>query len=179
MRAVITAALVLLTQSGCAPNATTYYRPAMDGGRVLAKHCVPTESIVEFGTLPFQASVIEGQNAWYVVLGLPAKKPPQLTWRTFHFGASNFRTRDPVSGITTSELSISVLRDDKSESVVEPYSPTRPGAWLYSIDVKLPSPPPDKFELLIPPVVLDGKEIQFPPIHFERKLWVGISAFNC
>jgi hypothetical protein len=27
--------------------------------------------------------------------------------------------------------------------------------------------------------VIDDEEIEFPTIHFERKVWVGISPFNC
>ena len=115
----LTVVSVLLIQLGCVPNATTYYRPSMDGGEVLAKHCVPAESIVEFGDLPLQASVIEGHRVWVVALGLPSRRPLQLTWQTFYFATSEFYVRDPANGITTDRLPISVLRDDRSNSVVE------------------------------------------------------------
>ena len=170
---------LLLTQLGCVPNALTYYHPSMDGGQVLARHCVPTESIIEFGPLPIEASVIEGHNAWFAVLGLPSKRPPKLSWQTFHFATSDFYIRDSLTGVTTDKLPISVLRDDKSDTVREPYRPPSTKGWLFSIDVKLPGPPPERFELLLPPVVIDGKEVRFPPIRFERKIWMGVSPFNC
>lgn len=170
---------VLLLLTGCVPNATSYYYPSMEGGRVLAKHCVPTESIIEFGSLPMQASVIEGNNGWFVLLDLPAKNPPQPTWQTFHFATPDFRAHYPNDGITTDSLPIQVLRDDKSDSAVEPYRPTQPRSWLYAIDIKLPGPPPERFEILIPPLLIDGREVRYPPLRFERKTWVGISPFNC
>ncbi len=177
MRKTIPFVLLLLT--GCVPNATSYYRPSMEGGQVLARHCVPTESIVEFGALPMLASVIEGNNGWFVVLSLPARRPAQQMWQTFHFTTPDFRVRDLDSGVTVERLSVSVLRDDRWDSPVEPYRPPRPGGWLYSVDVKLPGPPPEKFELLIPALVIDGHEVRYPPIRFERKTWMGISPFNC
>jgi hypothetical protein len=164
---------------GCVPNATTYYRPSMAEGRILTRHCVPTESIVEFGSIPFQASVMEGSNGWFFTLWLPWKRPPDSTWRSFHFTASDFRLRDLGSGVTTSSLAVSVSRDDKLESIVEPYRPPRPKDWFYSIEVKFPGPTPEKLEILIPPLVIDGREVRFAPIRFERQLWMGISPFNC
>ncbi len=170
---------VLLMLTGCVPNATSYYRPSMEGGQVLARHCVPTESIVEFGALPMQASASDGNNALFVSLSLPSKRPTQTAWQTFHFATPDFRVRDLESGATVEGLSVRVLRDDGSDSLLEPYRPPRPSGWLYSVDVKLPGPPSAKFELLIPALVIDGHEVRYPPIRFERKTWVGISPFNC
>ncbi len=170
---------VLLLLTGCVPNATSYYRPTMEGGQVLARHCVPTESIVEFGPLPLQAVANEGNNALFISLSLPWRRPAQTAWQTFHFTTPEFRVRDLDSGASIEGVSVRVLRDDNSDSLVEPYRPQRPGGWRYSVDVKLPGPPPKKFELLIPPLVIDGHEVRYPPIRFERKTWVGISPFNC
>ncbi len=179
MSVIKTVPFVLLMLTGCVPNATSYYYPSIEGGRVLARHCVPTESIIEFGSLPIQASVIEGNNGWIVLLTLPAKRPPQPTWQTFHFTTPDFRAHYPDRGGTSDRLQVSVLRDDKSDSVVEPYHPPRPGSWLYAIDIKLPGPPPEKFEILLPSLMIDGREVRYPPLRFERKTWVGISPFNC
>lgn len=179
INAIRTIPLVLLLLTGCVPNATSYYRPSMEGGRVLARHCVPTESIVEFGSLPMQASANDGSNALFISLSLPSKRPAQSAWQTFHFAAPEFRVRNLDSGVMIEGVSVRVLRDDSSDSVVDPYHPPRAGSWLYSIDVKLPGPPPEKFELLIPPLMIDGREVRYPPIRFERKIWMGISPFNC
>jgi hypothetical protein len=165
--------------AGCVPNATSYYRPSMEGGQVLARHCVPTESIVEFGALPMQASIIEGNNGWFASLSLPSKRPSPPAWKTFHFATPDFQMRDLDTGVTTGGLPVRVLRDDKSDSPVEPYRPPQTGGWLYAVDVKLPGPPPEKFELLMPALVIDGREVRYPPIRFERKTWMGISPFNC
>lgn len=131
----------------------------MDDGEVLARHCVPTESIVEFSALPIQASVIEGHGTRDTAVRLPSKHPPQLTWQTFHFVSSDFYVRDLANGITTDRLPVSVLRDDASDSVVEPYHATRPGPWLFTIYVELPDPPTERFEFLLPAIVIDGQEI--------------------
>lgn len=175
----ITAVSLFLTQLGCVPNAAIYYRPSMEGGHILARRCVPTESIVEFGALPMQASVIEGHRAWEIALGLRPMKTLQPTWQTFHFATSDFYVRDLVSGITTNSLPISVLRDDKSSSAIEPYRMAGRGQGLFTIYVELPGRPPERFEFLLPPLLIDGKEVRFPPIRFERKVWTGISPFNC
>ena len=47
------------------------------------------------------------------------------------------------------------------------------------IQITLTDKLPDNFELLSPSIVIDDEEIEFPAIHFENKLWVGISPFNC
>ncbi len=172
------APFVLLMLAGCVPNATSYYHPAMEGGRVLSRHCVPTESIVEFGELPLRASVSEANNSWLVLLGLPAKRPPTQTWQTFRFSSSDFRVRYLDGGMSDT-LPISVLRDDKSDSAIEPYRPPRPDGWLYALDVRLPGPPPVSFELIMPALLIDGREVRYPPLRFERKTWMGISPFNC
>ena len=130
---------------GCVPNATTYYYPSMDGGQVRSRHCVPSDSILEFGALPLQASVIEANNGWLILLTLPAQRPPQRTWQTFRFTTADFHVRDLDSGIAIHRLPTRVLRDDGSESIMQSYSPARPGRWLYAIDVKLPAPPPARF----------------------------------
>lgn len=164
---------------GCVPNATTYYRPSMAEGRILARHCVPTESIVEFGPLPFQATVMGGEDRWYFVIGLPWTRLPESHWEAFHFVTSDFHLRDLDSGNTIRPQAVSVSRDDKVDSIVEPYRLPRSKSWSYSIELKLPGQAPDKLEILIPPVVIDGREVRFAPLRFERKIWMGISPFNC
>jgi hypothetical protein len=151
----------------------------MEGGKVVARHCVPTESIVEFGDLPFQALVIERRGSSVVVLRLPARATSRPAWRTFHFTAADCSVRDLAGGVTAHRWATNVIRDDNSDSVVEPYKVTRPGRWLYTIYVGLPKPPAQAFEFLLPPRVIVGREVQFPPIRFERKSWMGISPFNC
>ena len=171
--------LGLLVMTGCVPNTTVYYRPSMEGGQILARHCVPTKSIIEFGTLPLQVSLVEGNNGWSVIMGLPVKRPPHTSWQTFHFTSSNMQLRNLDNGELITLQQAFVLRDDDSNSIITPYRPLRPGRWLFTVDMKLPTPPPNEFELLVPSMVIDGHEVHFPPIHFERKMWMGISPFNC
>lgn len=158
---------------------TTYYRPSAPGGRVLAGHCVTAESIIEFGVLRLQASVIKGQKYWLVVLRLPSRKPAHVPWQTVRFATADFHIRDLSTGALSSGLPVAVLRNDEYDSVVDPYDLARPGDWLYSIDVNVSALPPERFELWLPPMVLDGHEIRYSPIVFERKIWEGISPFNC
>lgn len=172
----LTPCTLLLLLTGCAPNATVYYRPSVDGGKVVAAHCVPTQSNIDFqvGSLPFRARANEGQNATIVSL-----TPSKSSWKTFHFTTANFAMRNLGSGVTTRNLMVRVMRHDKSDSIIEPFHAQTAKGHFYWLDVYLPRPTPENFEILSPPIMVDDQEFQFPPIRFERKGWMGISPFNC
>ena len=165
---------MLLT--GCVPNATVYYRPSVDGGKVVTAHCVPTQSNIDFqvGSLPIRARANEGQNGTIVSL-----TPSASSWKTFHFTTTNFAVRNLDSGVTIRNLLVRVMRHDKSDLITEPYHVQTEKGHYYWLDVYLPRPTPENFEILSPSIMLDDKEFKFPPIRFERKVWVGISPFNC
>lgn len=169
---------------GCVPNATTYYRPSLAGGTVLASHCVPTESnlVFQVGPLWVHAVANQAMNGVIVNLDLSSQsfraRQPLASWRTFHFNEGGFSVRDLDSGATTQNLQARVFRQDKSNTLSDPYR-LQAGQGSYWVDVYLPNPPPERFLLLGPSIVIDGLEMQFPPLRFERKVWVGVSPFNC
>lgn len=165
--------------SGCVPNVTTYYRPAVEGGRLSAGRCVPTESIVTFGALPIEARVVEGRDNWYLMLDIDPQGAAVPRWQSFRFGTGDFRIRDLDTGVIVKGLSVAVRRDDETASVLERYRRPASGRIAYAVEIGVPGTPPRRFELLLPTAEIDGVETVFPPVRFERRTWVGISPFNC
>lgn len=174
--------LLFLFLSGCVvPNAVTYYAPTMAGGKVVERgRCVPTKSVMEFGALPLHAAVTRvAGNRWMVLVNLPLPKPPRPAWRQFHFQSADFYFRFATDGRKVPAKSITVSRDDHQGSLLIPYASSRPRHWSYYVDVWLPQQPGKAFDFYLPPVVIDGTVYHYPPIHFEKQIWVGISPFNC
>jgi hypothetical protein len=181
--AVIACVLLAHSVGGCAPNLVTYYRPALDGGRILTPHCVPTESIVEIdlpkanGPLRVRAWADNGTHVNQVDLLFNGK-----AWKWIHFTSTRFRIRDLDRGVTVDASSVLALRSDGLPKLTtEPYRapPERPGSFRFGVQINSSVPLPARFELLSPPVVIDGREIVFPPIRFEQQQWLGISPLNC
>jgi hypothetical protein len=175
--------LFALLLEGCAPNAFTYYRPVVDGGKVLKPHCVPTESIVEFnlpnanGRLHVRAWADNGKYVNQIALFFSGK-----AWREMHFTSTDFRIRDLEGNTILSASSVMAYKADGIVSLTaEPYlaPPERPGLARFHVQINSHRPLPNSFELLIPAVVIDGEEMTFPVLRFEQKQWLGISPFNC
>jgi hypothetical protein len=181
--AVILFMLFALFLEGCAPNAVSYYRPEVDGGRVLKRHCVLTESIVEFnlpdanGRLHVRAWADNGKYVNQVSLFFSGK-----AWREIHFTSADFLIRDVENHSTLNASSIIVYKADGIFNLTtEPYlaPPERSGLFRFHVQINVSRPLPNNFELLSPPIAIDGEEIVFPIIRFERKQWIGVSPFNC
>lgn len=181
--AAILCTLFALLLEGCAPNAVTYYRPVVDGGKVLKPHCVPTESIVEFnlpdanGRLHVRAWANNGKYVNQISLFFSGK-----AWGEIHFTSTDFRIRDIEKQLTLSASSTLAYKSDgMSDLTTEPYlaPPERPGLFRFQVQINLSQPLPNNFELLSPPIVIDGEEIVFPIIRFEQKQWMGVSPLNC
>lgn len=179
MQPYIAAILVMLIPalSGCVPNAVSYYRPAVEGGRTLSGKCVPIDSTVDLqlGLMPVRAGVSRG-HVFLALSGIPG--------RTIQFSSDEFKFRDLKTNRTLEPRSIEVYRDDGSKNLTVPYPQAGPGktsrgGMSFWIHVNLPDPIPDNFELIGPAVIVDGVEESFPVIRFEHKLWMGISPFNC
>ena len=164
--------------TGCVPNAATYYGPSVIGGRVVTRgHCVPLPADVLFrvGPLPVRARVMEGYRSTYIAVRLGADSASAgesgPSWQTFHFTSDRFVVRDLERKVDTTFDGL--MNADRAQPV------TTPTATPYWLEVHLPKPVPARFELVSPSLVVDGKELPFPAIRFTRKLWVGISPFNC
>lgn len=165
--------------SGCVPNVATYYRPAVDGGRLSAGGCVPAKSVVTFGVLPLEARVVEGARDWFVLLDIVAPEGAPAQWQSFRFETAEFRVRDTATGVVLDGPAITVRRDDRVDTVEVPYRRAATGRPAWSVELMWPGRPPRRFELLFPPAAIDGVSTRFPRVRFERRTWVGASPFNC
>lgn len=181
--AVIPCMIFMLSISACTPNAVKYYRPMVDGGKVLKPHCVPTESILEFalpdknGSLRVRAWANSGKHVNQISLFFSGK-----AWSEIHFTSTEFQIRDIEKHVIVSASSVLAYKSDgMSTLTVEPYlaRPERPGLFRFQVQINLPDALPNNFELLSPAIVIDGEEMVFPIIRFEQKQWMGISPLNC
>jgi len=176
---------LVLALSGCAPNAVTYYRPAADGGQVRARNCVPVESLLDLEiknthkSIEIRAWADDGKHINQVYIGFSGE-----LWSNINFTSTDFKVIDLDRNITIEILSVFADKHDGFTKLnTEPYTAPHLRAGLqiprFSVQIRLPDPMPKNFELSIPSVVIDGDEIELPTIRFERKVWVGISPFNC
>jgi len=175
--------LFALLLEGCVPNAVTYYRPVVDGGKVLKSHCVPTESIIEFnlpnanGRLHVRAWADNGKYVNQIALFFSGK-----AWSEIHFTSSDFRIRDIEENSIISASSVKAYKADSTVNLTaEPYKapPDRPGLPRFQVQINSHRPLPNNFELLSPTIVIDGEEMKLPVIRFEQNQLMGISPFNC
>ena len=170
-------ALLIPALGGCLPNAVSYHRPTVEGGKTLSGRCVPIESTVDLsvGLVPVRA----GLNRKHVFLSLS-----RMPWQTLRFSSAEFRIRDLQTGRTIEPRSVEVFRDDAVKSLTAPYpqgagtSAARGGSSFW-VHVNLQNPIPERFALIAPSLVVDGEEEAFPVIRFEHQRWMGMSPFNC
>ncbi len=150
---------------------------------MVTPRCVPTESMIEFnlpkpgGRLHVRAWADDGKHVKQVSLFFSGS-----AWNSIHFVSTDFRIRDVESQRTAAAASVTAYRsNDIAKLTTEPYlaAPERRGLSRFQVQVRMDAPLPDDFELLSPAVVIDGEEIVFPPIRFEKKTWLGISPLNC
>ena len=175
--------LFMVSLSACVPNSVRYYRPTVDGGKVLTPHCVPTESIVEFnlpstnGRLHVRAWANNGKYINQISLFFSGK-----SWNTIQFTSTNFQILDIEKHVIINASSVLAYRSDSTSNLtIEPYMapPERLGVSRLQVQVNSSDPLPRNFELLSPSIVVDGEIITFPSIRFEQKQWLGISPLNC
>lgn len=175
---------LVLAISGCTPNAVIYYRPAAEGGHVLAKHCVPVESLLDLEIKTNHSNIIirawadDGEYINQVYLGFSGG-----LWNNIKFTSTKFKVIDLDRNVVIEPLSIFADKDDGFTKLnTGLYAvPKKPLAKMpnFSVQIRLPEPMPENFDLSIPLIIIDGNEIVLPNIQFQRKVWVGISPFNC
>jgi hypothetical protein len=180
---IIPYTFLLLSLSGCVPNAVRYYRPTVDGGKLLKPRCVPTESIVEFrlpganGRLHVRAWANNGKHVNQISLFFSGK-----AWKTIQFESTNFQIHDLEKHVITDASSVlAYISDSTSNLATKPYlaPPERPGLFRFHVQINSSDPLPSTFELIVPSIVVDGETIAFPSIRFEQKQWLGVSPLNC
>ena len=170
-----------MTLCGCVPNAVTYYQPSVDGGQLRAPRCVPTKSLLDFtvrnnhGYMPIRTLADNGTHVHQVALFFS-----KGSWEKFHFSSTDFWIYDLDKKIKIRPSSVRTYSENGFRTLTtEPYSMKDGKLPVSEIQITLTDKLPDNFELLSPSIVIDDEEIEFPAIHFENKLWVGISPFNC
>lgn len=175
-------AILAMAFSGCLPNAVTYYRPSVEGGQLRQPRCVPTKSLVDFTIgnsrkyLLIRALSDNGKHVHQVALFFS-----DGSLEKFHFASTDFRIFDLDKKIMLRPSSVvAYLKSGQGALTTEPYYlKAGKGPVLLSVQINVPGMLPANFKLLSPSIVIDGEEIALPVIHFERKVWVGISPFNC
>jgi hypothetical protein len=174
---------LLASLCSCVPNAVRYYRPTVEGGKVLTPHCVPIESIVEFnlpitnGRLQVRAWADNGKHINQVSLFFSGK-----AWNMIQFTSTNFHIHDIEKNVIIDASSVLAYGSDSiSNLTTESYlvPPERPKLFRFHVQINSSDPLPSNFELLSPSIIVDGEKITFPSIRFEQQLWFGISPFNC
>ncbi len=177
---------VLVFLQGCVPNATVYYQPSVEGGKLQAGSCVPVKNRVAFvvgdsifSSLPVSAySNFSGKRInLSLSLGPPA-------WHKIHFLSERFVVYDVDNDKQYSDITIAVNRDDNIESSSTPYPDyskykSPPRYKYFDVHISVPDNNSETIELRVPPVIVNDVEVDFPIIRFHRKLWMGISPFNC
>ncbi|WP_143557822.1 hypothetical protein [Solemya velum gill symbiont] len=179
------AAVILpLALMACVPAAETYYRPSVKGGEISTGHCVPTESLSLFKvgdlSVRVRSFIISHINTVQVRLELKPSAGQRIYFVSDEFLIRNL---DQDIGVPISRP-LDVHREDMVKSPTVPF-PVKEVSLLpywelnFSIRVHFPFDDIEHFELVSPPIVIDGKKYEFPPIQFEQKIWAGIGPFNC
>ena len=179
---IIVHLILAVALAGCAPNMASYYRPSVMGGQLRTPSCVPTESLVDFTVgngrvqLPIRAFADDGKYVRQVALFFS-----RGSWKTFHFVSTDFRIHDLDKNITIQPAAVRVFSEHgMAPLTTAPFSlPDAKQPIRFNVQITLPGRMPDNFELLSPSIVIDGEEMAFPPMRFERKVWTGISPLNC
>ena len=146
--------------------------------------CVPTDSMLDFEIKNTRSSVKIRTRAGgnLVYLGFSGN-----LWSSINFTSIDFMIRDLEKNTTMQPLSVHAHEHDSygplqtGPYVAPPNSPVAQAANLprFSVDINFAEPMPKHFELVSPSILVNGEEIEFPSIRFEKKLWMGISPINC
>ncbi len=172
IKIVISSILLLSIFSACMPNATIYYRPTV---AIPSSHekgnCVPIEKYVHF-TIPTKKGAIRVRGygntfstsdgnfieAQYVIYG---------NWNEIKYAGDDFSAT--VTG------SDQTLQPTDFYGEVYQFEHTR----MFNSGCVFKKPAGKSFEFTFPVLLIDGEEITLPVLHIEKKLWVGLSPFNC
>lgn len=162
--------LLISALVGCVPNATVYYRPTVDVDSVHEEaHCVPMEKYVHFNiilkgqTLKVRGygntySSSEGTEGQFVIYG---------EWHEIKYKDSGFYLVVPGSDVKINPI--------KTYGEVNKHE----GYLMFNSGVVFPKQSSESFDIIFPPLIIDGEEVELPILHVKRTVWVGISPFNC
>jgi hypothetical protein len=178
---LLAAPILSVILAGCMPNPVSYYRPTVEGGKLSTPHCVPTESLMDFTLgsrhrLPIRVLADDGPHVRQVALFFK-----RGSWNRFHFVSADFRIRDLDKQVMIRPAAVRLFTEKGIEPLTAaPFAvPATDKPVLIHMQITLPGNMPDRFDVLSPDIVIDGEQIPFPVMHFERKTWMGISPMNC
>ena len=164
--------LLFIVLVGCVPNATTYYRPTVDIESTHEKsHCVPTEKYVHFNIkTKNQTLKIRGYGSTYPTSSGEFSEGQFVitgNWQEIKYKNDEFYLIDPDSSTKTKAIKIyGDVHDYKNKS-------------SFNSGAVFPRQKGDSFDVIFPPLLIDGEEVELPILHIEKKIWMGISPFNC
>ena len=157
---------------GCVPNATVYYRPTVNVESVHEKsHCVPTEKYVYFNIrIKGQTLKVRGFGNTYSNSeggGTEGQFIISGNWNEIGYKNKDFYI--VVPGIDLKIKSIKTYGDVHKND----------GSLSFNSGAVFPKQNGDNFDIIFPPLIIDGEEIELPILHIKRTIWFGISPFNC
>ena len=154
------------------PNATVYFKPTVDVESTHEQsHCVPTEKYVHFNIKAknrtfnvrgygnsYSHSYAEGTEGQYVISGI---------WKEIKYKNNDFYILIPGSNEKIKPKKVYGETHDYKD-----HSMFNSGAVFPRLDA-------DSFDVIFPPLIIDGEEVELPVLHIKRTIWMGISPFNC
>ena len=174
----------VLLQACVLPNAETYYYPSAINGVVSSKSCVPTNSLLDF-TAESDGSLLDARvyahnrkNNVFIYVGFRG-----YGWKELQFSSLDFNLFEPESLERFQPSVISISDESGTTDLVagKVYvnRSARPGVNGLSLWIRFEEALPGKLTLHFPELLLDGKQVLLPVVTLEKKLWVGLSPFNC
>jgi hypothetical protein len=167
----------------CIPAAPTYHRPTAPGGARISESC-PT-IVGPRQTIRFQYGAVElraegGETSLNLRFLLPEGHTVVLTDQRVRLARGGATFERPLSATP-----VPALRDPMRVSVRD----TLVGATEKALFVRLPKtvsmwvevsgPPATEYVVTLPPLVIDGRAVEVPPITFQRRRGFGLFLVNC
>lgn len=163
--------LLINILTGCVvPNATVYYRPTVDVNSTHEKsHCVPTEKYVHFNLkTKNQILKVRGYGSIYAY---GEKSEGQFIIKG-KWNKIKYKNKNSYLIVPDTNKKIKPLKIYDELHNYDDYS-------SFNFSIVFPKPNTDRFDIVFPPLIIDDEEIKLPILHIEKKVWIGISPFNC
>lgn len=158
--------------TACVPNATSYYRPSVDFKSYHEKaHCVPVEKFVHF-TIEYEKGILEIRGSGSIYSTGKGKRASgqyviEGKWAEIKYKDDNFYYSDANS--------TERLKAKEIFGKVYQYRDSK----MFNSEAVFDNPSSDNFDVIFPKLIVDGEELSLPVLHVEKKIWMGISPFNC
>jgi hypothetical protein len=169
--------------AGCVPAAITYHHPVAVGGVTRSYDCStivgPRETIrFRYGEVELRVSGTDEQVQ--VGLLVPEGHTVVRPDRRAHVERGGIVAERELSELRVPALRyhVTVLEADTVVGATERLLFARlPRTALSWVDVS--GPPSPEYVLRLPPLLVDGRHVEPPPIHFRRRRSLGLFLLNC